>query len=318
MLAAPVSDPALLPGSAGEPKWDGFRALLSVDAGQVMLRSRRGTEMLPAFPEIGAGAVQLPDATALDGELVVWDAAGRLAFERLQNRLARRAAGAARRRKSGQPTSSRSICSGCPERTRPLGRTGGGAALESVFAAPPTVGAVGAVPVDHRGRRRARVADVGVGRDGGRGLQEAGRPLPPVGERLAEQKSARRARRSSAQSPALWPLPARCCSAGTTTKGAFSTSAAPPPSPRRQVRRSPACSLQGGAVIRGQAAARSSVDRLVVLRRVGQPGKTGRHAGGTRAGGGSQRRVACDASGGATLHAGTAPAPTFPSPTSPA
>jgi hypothetical protein len=53
--------------------------------------------------------------------------------------------------------------------------------------------------------------------------------------------------------------------------------------PRRgeQVLRSPAFSLRGGAVI---------VARLVVLRRVGQPGKTGRHAGGTRAGGGSRRR----------------------------
>ncbi|MFF7550121.1 hypothetical protein ACFZCU_41805 [Streptomyces canus] len=40
--------------------------------------------------------MQLPDATALDGELVVRDAAGRLAFEQLQNRLARRGAGAAR------------------------------------------------------------------------------------------------------------------------------------------------------------------------------------------------------------------------------
>jgi hypothetical protein len=49
---------------------DGFRALVSVDAGRVVLRSRRGTEMLPAFPEIGAEAAQLPDATALDGELV--------------------------------------------------------------------------------------------------------------------------------------------------------------------------------------------------------------------------------------------------------
>lgn len=48
------------------------------------------------FPEVAAGAVQLPDATALDGELIVWNAAGRLAFERLQNRLARRGAGAAR------------------------------------------------------------------------------------------------------------------------------------------------------------------------------------------------------------------------------
>jgi ATP-dependent DNA ligase len=95
MLTTPVSVPDLRPGCAAEPKWDGFRALVSVEGGQVVLRSRRGTEMGPAFPEVVAGAVQLPDATSLDGELVVWDAAGRLAFERLQNRLARRGAAAA-------------------------------------------------------------------------------------------------------------------------------------------------------------------------------------------------------------------------------
>ncbi|MFJ7905160.1 ATP-dependent DNA ligase [Streptomyces sp. NPDC096198] len=136
MLATPVPDPALQPGWAGEPKWDGFRALLSVDAGRVVLRSRRGTEMLPAFPEIEAGAAHLPDATALDGELVVWDAAGRLAFEQLQNRLQRRGARAARAagewpahfaafdllRLSGTDTTS------WPYRRRR-------AALESVFAA---------------------------------------------------------------------------------------------------------------------------------------------------------------------------------------
>ncbi|MEN8651648.1 hypothetical protein ABCR94_13720 [Streptomyces sp. 21So2-11] len=67
MLSTPVSGPDLRPGWAGEPKWDGFRALVSVDTGRVVLRSRRGTEMGPAFPEIVAEAVQLPDATALDG-----------------------------------------------------------------------------------------------------------------------------------------------------------------------------------------------------------------------------------------------------------
>ncbi|MEH0557592.1 ATP-dependent DNA ligase [Streptomyces sp. B21-101] len=96
MLSTPVAVPELRPGWTAEPKWDGFRALVSVDAGQVVLRSRRSTEMGPSFPEVEAGAAQLPDATALDGELVVWDAAGRLAFERLQNRLAQRGARAAR------------------------------------------------------------------------------------------------------------------------------------------------------------------------------------------------------------------------------
>ncbi|MFJ5730977.1 ATP-dependent DNA ligase [Streptomyces paradoxus] len=67
MLSTPVSQPDLQPGWAAEAKWDGFRALLSTDAGKVELRSRRGTDMGPAFPESVAVAAQLPDATALDG-----------------------------------------------------------------------------------------------------------------------------------------------------------------------------------------------------------------------------------------------------------
>lgn len=88
-------------GWAGEPKWDGFRALVHTGAGPVVPR-RCGTEMASAFPDIAGAAVQLPDATALDGELVVWED-DRLAFERLQNRLQRRGAAAAqgRRRVAG-------------------------------------------------------------------------------------------------------------------------------------------------------------------------------------------------------------------------
>jgi ATP-dependent DNA ligase len=97
MLAAPVSDPALLPGWAGEPKWDGWRALVSVEAGRVVLRSRRGTNLVASFPEIESKSSQLPDATALDGELVVWESE-RLAFERLQGRLQQHGAGAVRGR----------------------------------------------------------------------------------------------------------------------------------------------------------------------------------------------------------------------------
>jgi ATP-dependent DNA ligase len=95
MLTTPTPAPNLKPGWAAEPKWDGFRALLSLEGGRVQLRSRRGTDMGSAFPEIVSGAAQLADATTLDGELVVWEN-DRLAFERLQDRLHRRGAGAAR------------------------------------------------------------------------------------------------------------------------------------------------------------------------------------------------------------------------------
>ncbi len=108
MLAAPVPAPALLPGWAGEPKskWDGYRAQLAVYAdGRVLLRSRRGTDMTAAFPEIRAAALaQLPADTGIDGELVVWER-DRLAFERLQERRARRGAAAATRRGNGRRTS---------------------------------------------------------------------------------------------------------------------------------------------------------------------------------------------------------------------
>ncbi|MFC7895421.1 hypothetical protein [Streptomyces sp. NPDC057381] len=92
-----MARPDLLPGAAGEPKWDGYRAQLARYAnGRVLLSSRQGTDMTAAFPEIADAALtQLPADTGLDGELVVWEGE-RLAFERLQQRLARRrGAGAA-------------------------------------------------------------------------------------------------------------------------------------------------------------------------------------------------------------------------------
>ncbi|MFF1378701.1 ATP-dependent DNA ligase [Streptomyces sp. NPDC058308] len=96
MLAVAVPDPLLPPGWAAEPKWDGYRALLARYAdGRVVLRSRRGTLMTAAFPEIVSAAAVLPGDIALDGELVVWED-GRLAFERLQGRLNRTAAAATR------------------------------------------------------------------------------------------------------------------------------------------------------------------------------------------------------------------------------
>ncbi|GGV91003.1 hypothetical protein GCM10010228_80570 [Streptomyces massasporeus] len=95
MLTVAVDSPALPAGYAAEPKWDGYRAQLAVHAGgRVLLRSRQGTDMTGSFPEIRAAALaQLPSDTGLDGELVVWESE-RLAFERLQQRLARRGKGA--------------------------------------------------------------------------------------------------------------------------------------------------------------------------------------------------------------------------------
>lgn len=96
ILAKPATDLRFPPHYVIEPKWDGYRALLARRAdGRVQLRSRRGTDLTKAFPDITAAAADLPPDVLVDGELVVWEGA-RLAFERLQQRMNRAPATAAR------------------------------------------------------------------------------------------------------------------------------------------------------------------------------------------------------------------------------
>ena len=55
-----------------EPKWDGFRGLLSRRGSSVDLRSKSGEDLARYFPEIVAAALELKaDRFALDGEIVV-------------------------------------------------------------------------------------------------------------------------------------------------------------------------------------------------------------------------------------------------------
>jgi bifunctional non-homologous end joining protein LigD len=65
-----LSRAGFLPRGAGwvfEPKWDGFRAIVSTVDG-LSVRSRRGWQMAQRVPELEA----LPDGLVLDGELVAF------------------------------------------------------------------------------------------------------------------------------------------------------------------------------------------------------------------------------------------------------
>ncbi|MEU0942425.1 ATP-dependent DNA ligase [Streptomyces canus] len=86
------SDGALPGRLVAEQKPDGFRAVLFARGDSVMLQSRNGTDLTPAFPEI-ATASALEEDLVLDGELVV-PHEGRLHFGQLQNRAHRRGRGA--------------------------------------------------------------------------------------------------------------------------------------------------------------------------------------------------------------------------------
>ncbi|MDA9442127.1 ATP-dependent DNA ligase [Bradyrhizobium sp. CCBAU 51745] len=70
-----------------EPKWDGFRCLLSRDGSNVDLRSKSGEDLARYFPEIVAAALKLKaDRFALDGEIVVPQGKG-FSFDALLQRI---------------------------------------------------------------------------------------------------------------------------------------------------------------------------------------------------------------------------------------
>src|ERR1700712_4583619 len=55
-----------------EPKWDGFRCLLSRDGSKVALRAKSGEDLTRYFPELVEAALALKATTfLLDGEMVV-------------------------------------------------------------------------------------------------------------------------------------------------------------------------------------------------------------------------------------------------------
>ncbi|WP_286259691.1 hypothetical protein [Streptomyces graminofaciens] len=85
---------ALPGGLVAEQKADGFRALVFARPGSVLIQSRRGSDLTPAFPDIAAAALALGEVLILDGELVV-PHRGRLDFPELQRRARRRGRSAA-------------------------------------------------------------------------------------------------------------------------------------------------------------------------------------------------------------------------------
>lgn len=78
-----------LPSGAGwsfEPKWDGYRAIVTVAGGEARFVSRNGNDLTARFARLAhavAAAVRTPDAV-LDAEICALDTAGRSSFSSLQ------------------------------------------------------------------------------------------------------------------------------------------------------------------------------------------------------------------------------------------
>ena len=85
MLATPWRSPFTDPGWLFEVKWDGVRAILTVEGGSVSVRSRRGNDITGGYPELSGFHPSRP--CVLDGEIVAFDEAGRPSFGALQQRM---------------------------------------------------------------------------------------------------------------------------------------------------------------------------------------------------------------------------------------
>jgi bifunctional non-homologous end joining protein LigD len=85
MLATLIAEPFDDPNWLFEIKWDGYRALCTIESDRLSLVSRNGLDMLHRFPdmkELAGAFASVP--IVVDGEIVSLDAAGRSEFQRLQ------------------------------------------------------------------------------------------------------------------------------------------------------------------------------------------------------------------------------------------
>src|SRR5262245_27381809 len=87
MLSKRVEQVPSDPGWIFEPKWDGFRALVFRDGGEIVIHSRDAKPLGRYFPELLDPLRDiLPGRCVLDGEVVIATGGG-LDFEALQLRL---------------------------------------------------------------------------------------------------------------------------------------------------------------------------------------------------------------------------------------
>ncbi len=85
MLATLVDKPFDDPDWLFEIKWDGYRALCTIDDGKLSLVSRNGLDMLARFPDLAELTTAFASVPVMvDGEIVSLDSHGRSSFQRLQ------------------------------------------------------------------------------------------------------------------------------------------------------------------------------------------------------------------------------------------
>src|SRR5882672_10180465 len=104
MLARPVPKPPASQDYIYEVKWDGIRALISLDEGELKIQSRGGTDITKQFPELLVPEEAFRATSGLfDGEIVCLETDGRPNFRNVIHRMQQTAEGAIERAKANHP-----------------------------------------------------------------------------------------------------------------------------------------------------------------------------------------------------------------------
>src|SRR5438552_1388768 len=87
-MLATLGDLPAVPGWGYEFKWDGVRAIVTLDRGQLRVASRNDRDVADAYPELRALLDRVGRRQViLDGEIVALDRKGRPSFSLLQQRM---------------------------------------------------------------------------------------------------------------------------------------------------------------------------------------------------------------------------------------
>jgi DNA ligase D-like protein (predicted ligase)/DNA ligase D-like protein (predicted polymerase)/DNA ligase D-like protein (predicted 3'-phosphoesterase) len=104
MLARPAEKPPDSPDYVYEVKWDGIRALVSLDEGVITIRGRNGMDFTKQFPELLVPEQALRATSGLfDGEIVCLEADGKPNFRNVIHRMQQTAEGAIERARAKHP-----------------------------------------------------------------------------------------------------------------------------------------------------------------------------------------------------------------------
>jgi DNA ligase D-like protein (predicted ligase)/DNA ligase D-like protein (predicted 3'-phosphoesterase) len=104
MLSRPADKPPASKDYVYEVKWDGIRAMISLDEGEVRIRGRNGLDFTKQFPELLIPEQAFRATSALfDGEIVCLEADGRPNFAAVIHRMQQKSEGAIERARTKHP-----------------------------------------------------------------------------------------------------------------------------------------------------------------------------------------------------------------------